>query len=49
MRVAEASMQGLRNAGATIAADNGATDGRLAAVFGWTTKKQTTLYTKKAD
>lgn len=49
MRVAEASMQGLRNAGATIAADNGVIDARPTAVFGWTTKKQTTLYTKKAD
>lgn len=35
--------------GATIAADNGATDSQLMAIFGWTTKKQTILYTKKAD
>lgn len=43
------SMHGLRKAGATIAANNGATDDELMAIFGWTTKKQTTLYTKKAD
>ena len=42
-------MHGLRKAGATIAADNGATDSQLMAIFGWTTTKQTTLYTKKAD
>ncbi|HMQ95532.1 tyrosine-type recombinase/integrase [Amaricoccus sp.] len=45
----QCSMHGLRKAGATIAADNGATDSQLMAIFGWTTKKQTTLYTKKAD
>jgi integrase len=43
------SMHGLRKAGATIAADNGATDAQLMAIFGWTTRKQTTHYTKKAD
>lgn len=42
-------MHGLRKAGATIAADNGATDSQLMAIFGWTTKKQTTLYTRNAD
>lgn len=45
----QCSMHGLRKAGATIAADNGATDSQLMAIFGWTTRKQTTLYTKKAD
>lgn len=47
----QCSMHGLRKAGATIAADNdnGATGSQLMAIFGWTTKKQTTLYTKKAD
>jgi len=47
--LSQCSMHGLRKAGATIAADNGATDSQLMAIFGWTTKKQTTLYTKKAD
>ncbi|EUB98390.1 integrase family protein [Rhizobium sp. CF080] len=40
---------GLRKAGAMIAAQNGATDDELMAIFGWTTKKQTTLYTKQAN
>lgn len=40
---------GLRKAGATIAAENGATDEELMAIFGWTTKNQTTRYTKKAQ
>jgi integrase len=39
---------GLRKAGATIAAENGATDEELMAIFGWTTKSQTTVYTKKS-
>ncbi len=39
---------GLRKAGATMAAENGATDEELMAIFGWTTKSQTTTYTKKA-
>lgn len=43
------STHGLRKAGATIAAENGATDDELMAIFGWTTKKQTTLYTKQAN
>ena len=40
---------GLRKAGATIAAENGATDEELMAIFGWTTKQQTTTYTRAAD
>jgi len=40
---------GLRKAGATMAAENGATDDELMAIFGWTTKQQTTLYTQKAN
>ncbi|MBP0438458.1 tyrosine-type recombinase/integrase [Tianweitania sediminis] len=40
---------GLRKAGATIAAENGATDEELMAIFGWVTKQQTTLYTQKAN
>lgn len=43
------SMHGLRKAGATIAANNGATDDQLMAIFGWTTKKQSGHYTKNAD
>ncbi len=43
------SVHGLRKAGATIAAENGATDDQLMAIFGWTTKQQTTLYTRKAS
>lgn len=45
----QCSMHGLRKAGATIAAENGATDEQLMAIFGWTTKAQTTHYTKKAN
>ncbi|MBB4275080.1 integrase [Rhizobium mongolense] len=37
------STHSLRKAGATIAAENGATDDELMAIFGWTTKKQTML------
>ncbi|MDI7924560.1 tyrosine-type recombinase/integrase [Ferirhizobium litorale] len=44
----QCSTHGLRKAGATIAAENGATDEELMAIFGWTTKNQTTTYTKKA-
>ncbi|HEY6630520.1 MAG TPA: site-specific integrase [Rhizobiaceae bacterium] len=44
----ECSLHGLRKAGASIAAENGATDEDLMAIFGWVTKAQTTLYTKKA-
>lgn len=43
------TLHGLRKAGATIAAENGATDDQLMAIFGWTTKQQTTLYTAKAN
>lgn len=43
------SAHGLRKAGATMAAENGATDNELMAIFGWTTKQQTTLYTKHAN
>ncbi|MBJ6986895.1 site-specific integrase [Devosia sp. MC521] len=40
---------GLRKAGATIAAENGATDLQLMAIFGWTTAAQAGLYTKSAN
>ena len=45
----QCSTHGLRKAGATIAAENGATDEELMAIFGWTTKQQTTHYTKNAS
>lgn len=43
------TMHGLRKAAATVAAENGATDDELMAIFGWTTKQQTTLYTRNAS
>ena len=38
-----------RKAGATIAAETGATDRQLMAVFGWTSEGQATVYTRMAD
>ncbi|HYG87859.1 MAG TPA: site-specific integrase [Azospirillum sp.] len=43
------SAHGLRKAGATIAAENGATEHQLMAIYGWESPKQAALYTKKAD
>lgn len=43
------SAHGLRKAGATRAADNGATTSELMAIFGWTTVKMAELYTRSAD
>lgn len=43
------SAHGLRKAGATIAAENGATEHQLMAMFGWTTPKQAAVYTRKAN
>lgn len=40
---------GLRKAGATIAADNGATPFELTAMYGWSSTKMAEIYTKKAD
>ncbi|WP_273795195.1 tyrosine-type recombinase/integrase, partial [Brucella intermedia] len=40
---------GLRKTGATIAAENGATDDELMAILGWTNKRQTALYTRNAS
>jgi integrase len=40
---------GLRKAGATRAADNGATIHQLMAIFGWKTEKMPLHYTRKAD
>lgn len=43
------SSHGLRKAGATIAADNGASEHELMATFGWESPKQAAIYTKKAN
>jgi integrase len=43
------SAHGLRKAGATIAAENGATDRELMAIFGWKRAEQATTYTEKAE
>ena len=43
------SAHGLRKAGATLAANNGATARQLMAIFGWDTIKQAEHYTRKAD
>jgi len=40
---------GLRKAGATFAAEHGATASQLCAIFGWTNLKHAELYTKAAD
>lgn len=40
---------GLRKAGATIAANNGATAHQLMAIFGWETLKMAETYTRSAD
>ena len=40
---------GLRKAGATIAAENGATEKQLMAIFGWETAALAAHYSKKAD
>ena len=40
---------GLRKAGATIAANNGATSRQLMAIFGWDTPKEPERYTRAAD
>jgi integrase len=43
------SAHGLRKAGATLAAEAGATDRQLMAMFDWTSASQATVYTKAAD
>ncbi|WP_204340655.1 integrase [Rhizobium leguminosarum] len=42
------SAHGLGKAGASIAAENGATSDQLKATFGWTTRQQADLYTRAA-
>src|SRR5262249_11073237 len=48
-RLPHCSSHGLRKAGATIAAENGATAHQLMAIFGWNTVKQAELYTRRAN
>jgi integrase len=43
------SAHGLRKAGATFAAENGATERQLMSMFGWTDSKQPTKYTRAAN
>lgn len=40
---------GLRKAGATIAAEHGASDQQLMAIFGWTNPEQAAVYTRTAN
>jgi integrase len=40
---------GLRKAGATFAAENGASDQQLMAIFGWTNPEQAAVYTRTAN
>jgi integrase len=40
---------GLRKAGATLAAENGATPHELSALFGWTNTRMAEIYTREAD
>lgn len=43
------SAHGLRKAGATLAAENGATTNQLMSIFGWLTAKEAERYTKAAE
>ncbi len=43
------SAHGLRKAGATIAANRGATEYQLMAIYGWDTAKEAARYTRKAN
>ncbi len=47
--VPHCTAHGLRKAGATIAAENGATEHQLMAMYGWDSPKQAALYTKSAN
>jgi integrase len=44
----QCTAHGLRKAGASIAAENGATERQLMAIFGWTTMKEAARYTRAA-
>ena len=43
------SAHGVRKAGATIAAENGATTKQLMSIFGWESIRQAEIYTRAAD
>jgi integrase len=45
----QCSAHGLRKAGATMAANNGASSHQLMAIFGWDSLKQAEVYTRDAD
>jgi site-specific recombinase XerD len=45
----QCSAHGLRKAGATVAANNGATAHQLMAIFGWDALNEAEKYTAKAD
>lgn len=47
-KLTHCSAHGLRKAGATIAAENGASEEDLKAIFGWENAKEANLYTRKA-
>lgn len=47
-RLKHCSAHGLRKAGAALAAENGATERQLMAIFGWTTMKEASRYTRAA-
>jgi integrase len=48
-RLNHCSAHGCRKAGASFAAENGATEKQLMALFGWQTSKEATLYTRAAS
>lgn len=48
-KLPQCSAHGLRKAGATIAAENGATEQQLMAIYGWESAKQAGVYTRKAN
>lgn len=48
-RTPHCTAHGLRKAGATIAAERGASERQLMAIFGWQTSKQAVLYTRAAE
>ena len=43
----QCSAHGLRKAGATFAAENGATEHQLMAIYGWKSAKMAAIYTRK--
>jgi integrase len=45
----QCTAHGLRKAGATFAAEHGATEHQLMAMYGWDSPKQAALYTRAAD